>query len=115
MATMQIIFTLELSGATLQTERIAPEVVQISVGGRHLRNHIALAAGSYTTLYVGEITPAYWYLHNTHATQDLVVSFGVAEDVVLKPGQWAWIPSPRVPMAKGDGGASSLFYAALEA
>jgi len=113
-ATLRLVLQVEIDGGALQIERIAPNAIDITVGGRHLRQTVTLANGAYTALHVGEITPRRWFLFNA-GTADIVVSCGTSDDIVLAAGEPALVPSTQQLMAKGSGGTATLMYAVMEA
>ena len=112
MATMQITFSLTVADNYLDTETINPQSKTVTVDGDNSRRTVVLADGDFVTLEVGEITPKYWFFQNVHASGALVLSFGATDDITLAPGEFAFLPSGMVLLAKGSGGASKLLYAA---
>jgi len=115
MATMTINLVVTITDGAFQTDSFNPPATATTISGLHMRRVLTLAANTFTTLDTGDLTPRYWYLHNLHDTGSLVVSFGVSDDITLAPGEWAWVPSTLVPMAKGSGAASRLLYGIVEA
>lgn len=113
MATLRVTFSLTVEGNFIDLEQIQPNEFSSTVDGDNSRRTVALTDGNFATLDVGEITPRFWYLQNVHATGSLVVSFGSTDDITLAPGEFAFLPSGMVPLAKGSGGASKLLYAAF--
>ncbi len=111
MATLRVTFSLVVEGNYVNLDQLQPNEFSASVDGDNTRRTVTLTDGEFVTLDTGEITPKYWYLQNVHATGSLVVSFGSTDDITLAPGEFAFLPSGMVPLAKGSGGASKLLYA----
>ena len=112
MATMRVTLSLTVEGNYVNLEQLQPNELSATVDGDNSRRTVALADGEFVTLDVGEMTPKYWYLQIVHASGSLVVSFGTTDNITLAPGEFAFLPSGMVPLAKGNGGASKLLYAA---
>lgn len=115
MATLTLTFTLELDGGGLQTERITPDSISLTVGGKHLRQTVTLT-GDFQTLTVGDIVPRRWFFYNpTGSGANAIVSMGSDDDVTLAPGEYAWIPSSKEILARSASSSGSLMYAVMEA
>ena len=112
--TMQVVFNVQLSDGPFGVETINPGAMQFTVDGPHVRRSVTLADGASVTLDIGELTPRIWFVRNLHETNPLILSFGATDDIVLQPGDFAFFPSPSVPVARGSGGASYLYYACFQ-
>lgn len=115
MATLTLTFTLELDGGGLQTERITPDSISLTVGGKHLRQTVAITS-DFQALLVGDIAPRRWFFYNpTGSGSNAILSMGSEDDVTLAPGEYAWIPSMREILARSASASGSLMYAVMEA
>lgn len=110
MATLTITFLLEVEQSGERTERIEPPRNAGTVGGLHTRHVAELEADTFATLDAGNIDPGWWFMRNIDDTSDVVVSFGVTDDITLKPGRFAFFWSNQIPLAKGVGAAARLAY-----
>ncbi|MCO6401347.1 MAG: hypothetical protein J5I99_08985 [Verrucomicrobia bacterium] len=110
MAALTINFSLEVLEDGEKNERIEPPNTQGSVGGLLGRHVVDLETIAYRALETGGITPGWWYMRNLSEAVDVAVSFGVNDDIVLKPGRFAFFWSSQVPLAKGVGATARLAY-----
>ncbi len=111
MATMRLTFSLTVEETAIDTEQIQPDSLELSVDGDNLRRAVRLPAGETVTLDAGEITPRWWYFQNVHASADLIISFGSSDDIILSPGEFSFLRSGTVPVARGSVAESKLLYA----
>lgn len=103
MATIQISLTIEVTEDGEKTERIEPPGQHVDVGGQLGRHVIELSTDPYKTLETGGIAPGWWYFRNISDTADVAISFGVNDDIVLKPMRFALLWTTQIPLAKGIG------------
>lgn len=110
MATLTITMALEVEQDGEKTERIEPPRDAGTVGGLHTRHVLDLVADEYATLEVGGISPGWWFVRNIGDTANVVISFGVNDDIVLKPGRFSFFWSNQIPLAKGVGASARIAY-----
>lgn len=111
MATLELHFELTVSGGPITAERIAPNNLQVTVGDQAARKVLDVPDGVSVMLDPGDITPRRWFVMNVHATVNLLLSFGAADDdLAIPPGEFSWFQSTKIPTVRGDAAASKVMY-----